>query len=181
MSYKLHKRSILFLSVNCCFSFFCFLIPSMLSSVMASNNVTTFNAAVPFNCLFSGGSELVNMEFSRNGSHGIMLGTSDTLMMQSNQVPRLNVSLNTILAPYPISFRGVWVKSNETNLNLQYKTSSSLANTPIEMTLPVSKFRDNGYVAGQPYGLNLTVSANLRWAYPNEQYKWQVVLTCLAP
>ena len=62
-------------------------------------NITTFNATVPFTCSFSGGSDLVSMDYTRNGSTGIMLGTSESLLISSNQVPRVNVTLNTLLAP----------------------------------------------------------------------------------
>ena len=144
-------------------------------------NITTFNATVPFTCSFSGGSDLVSMGYTRNGSTGIMSGTSELLLISSNQVPRINVSLNTLLAPSGISFRGIWIRSDSTNRYIKSKTSSSYSNSPISTILQPSNFRSHGYSSGLPYGVKLIVSANLSNSFPNDEYRFQVVLTCLEP
>ena len=53
----------------------------------AIDDVTTFQGTVPFTCSFSGGSDNVEMEYSRNGTSGIMIGRSDVLSITSNRVP----------------------------------------------------------------------------------------------
>ena len=144
-------------------------------------NTTMFNATVPFTCSFSGGSDLVSMDYTRNGNTGIMLGTSDSLLISSNQVPRISVNLNTLLAPSGISFRGIWIRSDSTNRYIKSKSSSSYSNSPVSTILQSSDLRSNGYVSGLPYGVKLTVSANLSNSFPNDEYRFQVVLTCLEP
>ena len=144
-------------------------------------DTTTFNATVPFTFSFSGGSDLVSMDYTRNGNTGIMLGTSESLLISSNQVPRINVSLNTLLAPSGISFRGIWIRSDSTNRYIKSKSSSSYSNSPVSTILQLSDLRSNGYVSGLPYGVKLTVSANLSNSFPNDEYRFQVVLTCLEP
>ena len=144
-------------------------------------NTTTFNATVPFTCSFSGGSDLVSMDYTRSGSTGIMLGTSESLLISSNQVPRINVSLNTLLAPSGISFRGIWIRSDSTNRYIKSKTSSSYSNSPVSTILQPSNLTSHDYVSGLPYGVKLTVSANLSNSFPNDEYLFQVVLTCLEP
>ncbi|WP_156779365.1 hypothetical protein [Synechococcus sp. BL107] len=144
-------------------------------------DTTTFNATVPFTCSFSGGSDLVSMDYTRNGSTGIMAGTSESLLISSNQVPRVNVTLNTLLAPSGIGFRGIWIRSDNTNRIMKNKTSSSYSNSPISTILQPSNFRSHDYSSGLPYGIKLTVSANLSNSFPNDEYRFQVVLTCLEP
>ncbi len=144
-------------------------------------NTTTFNATVPFTCSFSGGSDLVSMDYTRNGNTGLLLGTSESLLISSNQVPRINVTLNTLLAPYGISFRGIWIRSVAANKSIKSKISSSYSNSPVSTILQSSDLRSNGYVSGFPYGVKLTVSANLSNSFPNDEYRFQVVLTCLEP
>lgn len=142
-------------------------------------NTTTFSATVPLTCSFSGGSDLVSMGYTRDGSRGNMYGTSESLLILSNQVPRVNVALNTLLAPRGISFRGVWIRSDSMNRYIKSKTSSSYSNAAISTTLQSSEFRSNGYVSGIPYGVKLAVSANLSNSLPNEEYRFQVILSCL--
>jgi len=110
-----------------------------------------------------------------------MSGTSELLLISSNQVPRINVSLNTLLAPSGISFRGIWIRSDSTNQYIKSKTSSSYSNSPISTILQPSNFRSHGYSSGLPYGVKLIVSANLSNSFPNDEYRFQVVLTCLEP
>jgi len=165
--------------------FLCLTCSSLIFSprlVQASiQNTTTFNATVPFTCSFSGGSDLVSMDYTRNGSTGMMLGTSESLLISSNQVPRINVTLNTLLAPYGISFRGIWIRSDATNRYIKSKTSSSYSNSPVSTILQPSNLTSHDYVSGLPYGVKLTVSANLSNSFPNDEYRFQVVLTCLEP
>ena len=144
-------------------------------------DTTTFASTVPFTCSFSGGSDLVEMDFTRNGNSGIMSGTSDSLMVQANLRPRIQVALNTILAPHNIYFRGVWVRSASTGQTIQSKHSSSISNAPISTIIPVSKLNQHGFVANQSYGLKLTTSASLLNSYPFDEYRFEVVLTCLEP
>ena len=157
----------------------CYLINN--SPLLASTNNIRFNGTVPFNCAFTGGSDMVEMEFTRNGSYGVMLGTADVLTIQSNMIPNLHVELNTILAPQPISFRGIWIRSVATNRYIRYKTSSSYSNDPVDMTISSSLLEDNEFVKDRPYDIKIQVSANLPWAYPNQLYSWQAILTCLSP
>ena len=179
--YKIHFSSDFYrLSIFLCLA--CaslFLSPRLVQAGI--QNTTTFNAMVPFTCSFSGGSDLVSMDYTRNGSTGIMLGTSESLLISSNQVPRINVALNTLLSPYGISFRGIWIRSDATNQYINSKTSSSYSNSPISAILQPSSLTSHDYVSGLPYGVKLTVSANLSNSFPNDEYRFQVVLTCLEP
>ena len=145
------------------------------------NDVTTFQATVPFTCSFSAGSDVVAMEYSRSGTSGLMMGVSDPLSITSNQVPRIMMTLDTIKAPMNISFRGAWLRSVQRNQNIAYKTTSSLQNSPISINIWPSKFNQFGFVAGQAYDVTLTVSANLKNYLPFEEYEFDVVLTCLEP
>ena len=147
----------------------------------AIDNVTTFQGTVPFTCSFSGGSDNVEMEYSRNGTSGIMIGRSDVLSITSNRVPRILMTLDTIKAPMNISFRGVWLRSVQRNQNIAYKTTSSLQNSPISTNIFPSKFNQFGFDVGQPYEATLTVSANLKNYLPFEEYQFDVTLTCLEP
>ena len=147
----------------------------------AIEDVTKFKATVPFTCSFSGGSDLVEMEYSRTGTSGLMMGVSDPLSITSNQVPRIMMTLNTIKAPMNISFRGAWIRSVQRNQNIAYKTTGSLQNSPISIYIWPSKFDEFGFVAGQAYDVTLTVSATLKNYLPFEEYQFDVVLTCLEP
>ena len=142
---------------------------------------TTFNGTVPFTCSFSGGSDEVEMEYTSNGTSGIMIGRSDVLSITSNRVPRILMTLDTIKAPMNISFRGVWLRSVQRNQNIAYKTTSSLQNSPVSTNIYPSKFNQFGFVVGQPYETTLTVSANLKIYVPFEEYQFDVTLTCLEP
>ena len=147
----------------------------------AIDDVTTFQGTVPFTCSFSGGSDVVEMEYSRNGTSGIMIGRSDVLSITSNRVPRILMILDTIKAPLNISFRGVWLRSVQRNQNIAYKTTSSLQNSPISTNIFPSKFNQFGFDVGQAYEATLTVSANLKNYLPFEEYQFDVTLTCLEP
>ena len=144
-------------------------------------DLNTFNGTVPFNCSFSGGSDEVEMEYTPNGTSGIMMGRSDVLSITSNRVPRILMTLDTIKAPMNISFRGVWLRSVQRNQNITYKTTSSLQNSPISTNIYPSKFNQFGFAVGQPYEVTLTVSANLKIYVPFEEYQFDVILTCLEP
>lgn len=145
----------------------------------------TFSGTVPFSCEFSGGSDNVEMSYTRNndqpgvGGTGLLMGTSEPLSIESNKVPRLGVTLNSVLVPRTVSFRGVWLRSLATNRTIQNATSSSLGNDPIATIIPSSKLIENDYVVGQQNDVTLTVSATLRNSYPYEVYQFDVVLTCL--
>ena len=155
---------------------------SMPRRVHASfDDLTTFNGIVPFTCSFSGGSDEVLMEYTRNGTSGMMIGRSDVLSITSNRVPRILMTLDTIKAPMNISFRGVWLRSVQRNQNITYKTTSSLQNSPISTNIYPSKFNQFGFAVGQPYEVTLTVSANLKIYVPFEEYQFDVILTCLEP
>ena len=151
----------------------------------AINNSTAFSGTVPFICAFSGGSDNVEMSYTRNndqpgsGGTGLLLGTSEPLSIESNKVPRLGVTLNSVLVPRTVSFRGVWVRSLATNRTIQNATSSSLSNNPVTTIIPSSKLIENSYTVGQQNDVTLTVSATLRNSFPFEQYQFDVVLTCL--
>ena len=147
----------------------------------AFDDLTTFNGTVPFTCSFSGGSDEVEMEYTRNGTSGLMIGRSDVLSITSNRVPRILMTLDTIEAPMNISFRGVWLRSVQRNQNITYKTTSSLQNSPISTNIYPSKFNQFGFAVGQPYEVTLTVSANLKIYVPFEEYQFDVILTCLEP
>ena len=147
----------------------------------ATDNVTAFQGTVPFTCSFSGGSDVVEMEYSRNGTSGLMIGRSDVLSITSNRVPRILMTLDTIKAPMNISFRGVWLRSVQRNQNIAYKTTSSLQNSPISTNIFPSKFNQFGFDVGQAYEATLTVSANLKNYLPFEEYEFDVTLTCLEP
>ena len=147
----------------------------------AIDDLTTFNGIVPFTCSFSGGSDVVEMEYSRNGTSGMMIGRSDVLSITSNRVPRILMTLETIKAPMNISFRGVWLRSVQKNQNIAYKTTSSLQDSPISTNIYPSKFNQFDFVAGNAYDVSLTVSANLTNYLPFEEYRFDVVLTCLEP
>ena len=147
----------------------------------AIDDVTTFQGTVPFTCSFSGGSDVVEMEYSRNGTSGLMIGRSDVLSITSNRVPRILMTLDTIKAPMNISFRGVWLRSVQRNQNIAYKTTSSLQNSPISTNIFPSKFNQFGFDVGQAYEATLTVSANLKNYLPFEEYEFDVTLTCLEP
>ena len=147
----------------------------------AIEDVTKFKATVPFTCSFSGGSDHVEMEYSRTGTSGLMMGVSDPLSITSNQVPRIMMTLNTIKAPMNISFRGAWLRSVQRNQNIAYKATGSLQNSPISINIWPSKFNQFGFVAGQAYDVTLTVSANLKNYLPFEEYEFDVALTCLEP
>ena len=146
---------------------------------------TTFSGTVPFTCSFSGGSDNVEMSYTRNndqpgsGGTGLILGTSDPLSIESNKVPRLGVTLNSVLIPRPVSFRGVWVRSLATNRTIQNATSSSLSNDPIATIIPRSKLIENSYTVGQQNEIALTVSATLSNSFAFAEYQFDVVLTCL--
>lgn len=147
----------------------------------AIDNVTAFQGTVPFTCSFSGGSDVVEMEYSRNGTSGLMIGRSDVLSITSNRVPRILMTLDTIKAPMNISFRGVWLRSVQRNQNIAYKTTSSMQNSPISTNIFPSKFNQFGFEVGQAYEATLTVSANLKNYLPFEEYQFDVTLTCLEP
>ena len=147
----------------------------------AIDDVTTFQGSVPFTCSFSGGSDVVEMEYSRNGTSGMMIGRSDVMSIMSNQVPRVRMTLETVKAPLNISFRGVWLRSVQKNQNIAYKTTSSLQNSSISTNIQPSKFNQFDLVAGNAYDVTLTVSANLKNYLPFEEYRFDVVLTCLEP
>ena len=162
------------------------LLPFVLHSVYhrvyaAIDDRTTFKATVPFTCSFSGGSDVVEMEYTRNGTSGLMMGVSDPLTITSNQSPRILMTLNTLEAPMNISFRGVWLRSVQRNQNITYRIGSSLQNSPISTNILPSKFNQFGFVAGHPYDVTLTVSATLKNYLPFEEYRFDVVLTCLEP
>ena len=144
-------------------------------------DTTSFSGTVPFTCSFSGGSDEVQMEYTRNGTSGMMIGRSDVLSITSNRVPRILMTLDTIKAPMNISFRGVWLRSVQRNQNITYKTTSSLQNSSISTNIYPSKFNQFGFAVGQPYEVTLTVSANLKIYVPFEEYQFDVILTCLEP
>lgn len=147
----------------------------------AIDDVTTFQGTVPFTCSFSGGSDVVEMEYTRNGTSGLMIGSSDVLSITSNRVPRILMTLDTIKAPLSINFRGVWLRSVQRNQNIAYKTLSGSNNSPISTNIYPSKFNQLGFTAGQAYETTLTVSANLKNYVPFEEYQFDVLLTCLEP
>ena len=149
----------------------------------AIEDVTSFNATVPFACSFSGGSDVVEMAYTKNdnGSSGLLLGTSEALSITSNQLPRLSVTLNTVLAPRNIGFRGVFIRSIQQNRQIQSKTTGSVSNAPISTTISASKFSQFGFATDSSYDINLTVSALLSNSFPFEEYQFDVLLTCLAP
>ena len=142
---------------------------------------TTFSAMVPFTFSISGGSDLVSMGYTRDGSRGNMYGTSESLLILSNQVPRVNVALNTLLAPRGISSRGIWIRSDSMNRYIKSKTLSSYSSSAISTTLQSSEFRSTGYSSVLPYGVKLAVGARLGNSFPNEEYCFRAVLTCLEP
>ena len=183
---KMHRIPYIFNAQNHWMRWLLIVMPFALCSVAhrvnaSIDDVTTFNATVPFTCSFSAGSDVVEMEYSRNGTSGLMMGTSDALSITSNQVPRIMMTLNTIKAPMNISFRGAWIRSVQRNQNIAYKTTGSLQNSPISINIWPSKFDEFGFVAGQAYDVTLTVSANLKNYLPFEEYQFDVVLTCLEP
>ena len=151
----------------------------------AIEDSTTYSGTVPFTCSFSGGSDNVEMSYTRNndqpgsGGTGLILGTSDPLSIESNKVPRLGVTLNSVLVPRPVSFRGVWVRSLATNRTIQNATSSSLSNDPISTIIPRSKLIENSYTVEQQNEITLTVSATLSNSFAFADYQFDVVLTCL--
>ena len=182
----MHKILYLLTVYNQCFRCLLVLIFLALCSMprrvhAAFYELTTFNGIVPFTCSFSGGSDEVQMEYTRNGTSGIMMGRSDVLSITSNRVPRILMTLETIKAPMNISFRGVWLRSVQRNQNITYKTTSSLQNSPISTNIYPSKFNQFGFAVGQPYEVTLTVSANLKIYVPFEEYQFDVILTCLEP
>ncbi|QNJ27582.1 hypothetical protein SynSYN20_03291 [Synechococcus sp. SYN20] len=150
-------------------------------SISQSISISEFTGTVPFACSFSGGGELVEMEYSRTGNTGSLLGTSDVLNITTNKVPRVNVSLNTINPPRPIAFRYVGLRADSTNILFKNATSSSLSNNPITTVVQPSQLLGQGYAAGSPFGIKLIVSATLSNSFPNELYQFQVVLDCLDP
>lgn len=150
-------------------------------SFSQSIGIAEFTGTVPFTCSFSSGSDLVEMEYNRTGNTGSLLGTSDVLNITTNKVPRVNVSLNTINPPRPISFRYVGLRADSTNILFKNATSSSLSNNPITTVVQPSQLLGQGYVAGVPFGIKLIVSATLSNSFPNESYQFQIVLDCLDP
>ena len=183
---NMHKILYLLTVYNQCFRCLLVLIFLALCSTprrvhAAFYELTAFNGIVPFTCSFSGGSDEVQMEYTRNGTSGMMIGRSDVLSITSNRTPRILMTLDTIKAPMNISFRGVWLRSVQRNQNITYKTTSSLQNSPISTNIYPSKFNQFGFAVGQPYEVTLTVSANLKIYVPFEEYQFDVILTCLEP
>ena len=169
-------------------STFSFFIPSFASlffyprlAQAGIQDTTTFDSMVPFACSFSGGSDLISMDYMRDGTTGYMYGNSESLQILSNQVPRVNITLNTLLAPSGISFRGIWIRSDSTNRYIKPKHQVHISNSAISTTLQSSEFRSNGYSSGLPYGVRLAVSTRLSNSFPNEEYCFHSVLTCLEP
>lgn len=150
-------------------------------SFSQSIGIAEFTGTVPFACSFSGGGELVEMEYNRTGNTGSLLGTSDVLNITTNKVPRVNVSLNTINPPRSIPFRYVGLRADSTNILFKNTTSSSLSNNPITTVVQPSQLLGQGYVTGSPFGIKLIVSATLSNSFPNELYQFQLVLDCLDP
>lgn len=136
---------------------------------------------VPFACSISGGSDLVSMDYMRDGTTEYMYGNSESLQILSSQVPRINITLNTLLATSVISFRGIWIRSDSANRYIKSKALSSYSCSAISTTLQSSEFRSTGYSSVLPYGVKLAVGARLGNSFPNEEYCFRAVLTCLEP
>ncbi len=154
---------------------------------LAAENTTTFSGTVPFTCSFTvGGDNNVEMSYTRNNDHrgsggtGRMMGTSEPISIESNKVPRLDVRLESVLVPHPVSFRGVWVHSVATNQYIQHVTSNQLTKDPdVTMSISSSKLIEHSYTVGQQNDITLAASANVRNSYPFAGYQFDVVLSYL--
>lgn len=127
------------------------------------------------------GGDLVGMGCNCNYIAGSLLGTSEAISINSNKAPCLNVRLNTINLPRPISFRYVVISVNRTNILIQNTTSSSFSNVPIATPVQSSILVNQGYVFGNAFGIELGVGATQGNSFPSKLYQLRIILDCLDP
>ena len=127
------------------------------------------------------GGDLVGMGYNCNGNAGSLLGTSEAISINSNQVPCLNVRLNTINLPRPISFRYVVISVNRISILIQNTTSPSFLNVPIATPVHSSILVNQGYVFGNVFGIELGVGATQCNSFPSKLNQFRIYLDCLDP
>ena len=127
------------------------------------------------------GGDLVGMGYNCNGNAGSLLGTSEAISINSNKVPCLNVKLNTINLPRPISFHYVVISANRANILIQNTTSSSFPNVPIATPVQSSILVNQGYVFGNAFGIELGLGATQGNSFPSKLYQARIILDRLDP